>query len=552
MLTGTTTKVWKWQGVCLAVTVSIFILSQGGIFLPKSSEAAGGHRGSNVRGDETVWKGPTPTVWNFHDPSNPFKPTNGRGCFGFCDPVGIKWRPARTTFGRASDFGLPPLPGGEARVMKFPATRPEEGYLLTHGAPPNGVFADKGFVSNYTLVMDILWPKKSQRKYRALYQTDIDNEDDAEMYIGDSDWGGVGINGNYAGKISVNRWHRIAITVQAASGSGGVGQMHKFIDGEFVGGHGTNSDTPVSRWALGTDFLLFTDNDGETAPGYVSSIYFIDRNLSMEEVAALGGPNAKGANVPGPAPGRRVKKMKRPVKIIAHRGDSCCAPENTLAAIRSAFDKGAAMIEVDVRWSGDGVPMLMHDETIERTTNGRGQVNQIPLKKLKTFDAGSWFGPKFKGEKIPTLAEALREAKGRGKLVLDVKSRKMGRGIKKALKEAGVGPDAIYVWKNKADTALKDFQKHIPRVGILWGGVPKTLDESSFRKLKSRGVVGFDLYAYAKVEKISADFINAAKKNGMFVSVYTILTPGEMRRFTALGVDAMETDFTRVLKEMSP
>ncbi len=546
MLKGKTIKYRRWHGTYLAAILSLLFLSP----VPKSSEAVSAHKGSAIKGSETVWKGPTPTVWKFNDPSNLLRPSTGKGKLEFYDPKGTKWGPAKTAFGKASKFGLPRLTGVDARVMKFPAALPGEGFLLTHGAAPNGVFAENGIVSNYTLVMDLLWPKQSRGKYRALYQTDIENEDDAEMYIGDSAWGGIGISGSYSGRTKANRWHRIAITVQAASGPGGVGQMHKYIDGEFMGGHGTNSSGPISHRALHPAFLLFADNDGETAAGYVSSIYFIDRNLSMEEVAALGGPHAKGANVPGPAPKRKIKKLPRRIKIIAHRGDSCCAPENTLVAIRNAFDKGAAMIEVDVRWSGDGIPVLMHDERVERTTNGVGPVNEIPLKALKTFDAGSWFGPEFKGEKIPTLAEALKEAKGRGKLVLDVKSWKMGKGIKKALEEAGVGPDAIYVWKNKKGAALKDFRKFLPEVGILWGGAPKTLKKSAFDNLKAQGVVGFDLDA--GVEKISTEFIKAAHKKGMFVSVYTILDPSEMRRFATLGVDAMETDFTHILKEMLP
>lgn len=497
-----------------------------------------------------TWKTPMATVWNFTDPSNPFVPSIGKGTFTFYDRKKTNWGPAKSRFETTSYFDLPPLPGGEAHVMYFPATLPGEGYLLSHGAPPNGVYARKGLLSNYTLVMDLLWPRESQQRYRALFQSDTENKDDAEMFIHDSRQNGVGINRAYHGKIIANRWYRIAISVQAADGPGGVGQLHKFIDGRFVGGHGTDSAGPVSRWALGPSLLLFADNNGETMPGFVSSIYFIDRNLSMEEIAALGRPHAGGANIPGPPSQEKRYKLPRPVEIIAHRGDSCCSPENTRVAIRRAFDKGAKAVEVDIQWSADGHIVLMHDETLDRTTNGSGKVNEKTLEELKRFDAGTWFGFKFRGEKIPTLTEALLEAKGRGKLILDPKGHKMGSAIKKALDEAGVDSHAIYIWQNEATETFEDFQKHLPGTGILWGGIPASLDEAFFYRLRKKGIVGFDIDIYEK--KVSKAFVMAAQKEGFYVSLYTILDPDTMREAAWLGVNAIETDFPAVLKEMLP
>ena len=208
------------------------------------------------------------------------------------------------------------------------------------------------------------------------------------------------------------------------------------------------------------------------------------------------------------------------------------------------------MIEVDVRWSRNDVAVLMHDETLDRTTDGNGLTSRKKVEELKKLDAGAWFSPEFEDERIPTLADALKAAKGRGRLVLDVKGINMGSAIKKALDEAGVGPDAIYVWQNKLDEALDDFRKHLPEVGILWGGVPKTLDKASFEDLKGRGIVGFDLDI--GTEKITTSFIKAAHKNEMFVSVYTIIDPDGMRHAVKLGVDAIETDFTGVLNGMLP
>lgn len=92
--------------------------------------------------------------------------------------------------------------------------------------------------------------------------------------------------------------------------------------------------------------------------------------------------------------------------IIAHRGASDEAPENTLAAFERA-DRLDADIEFDVQLSADGVPVVIHDETLDRTTSGRGRVSEHTLRELRALDAGGWFSPRFRGERIPTLLETL-------------------------------------------------------------------------------------------------------------------------------------------------
>ncbi|HZH27820.1 MAG TPA: glycerophosphodiester phosphodiesterase [Azospirillaceae bacterium] len=93
--------------------------------------------------------------------------------------------------------------------------------------------------------------------------------------------------------------------------------------------------------------------------------------------------------------------------VIGHRGAKDFAPENTLASIREAARQGAAWVEVDVKLTRDGVPVLLHDDTLDRTTDGRGAVAETDLADLRRRDAGAWFGPDFKGERVPTLEECL-------------------------------------------------------------------------------------------------------------------------------------------------
>lgn len=95
--------------------------------------------------------------------------------------------------------------------------------------------------------------------------------------------------------------------------------------------------------------------------------------------------------------------------VIAHRGDRAAAPENTLAAIRSAIFKGADAVEIDVRWTRDGVPVVLHDEGLGRTTDCAGLMTAWALADLARCDAGSWFDERFRGERVPTLRAALAE-----------------------------------------------------------------------------------------------------------------------------------------------
>ena len=100
-------------------------------------------------------------------------------------------------------------------------------------------------------------------------------------------------------------------------------------------------------------------------------------------------------------------------EIIAHRGFSVRAPENTLSAMEAAIETGVESVEFDLRTAACGTPVLFHDPMLGRTTNGVGPLQRRPLAQLKALDAGSWFGSDFSGERIPTQREALANLKGR-------------------------------------------------------------------------------------------------------------------------------------------
>jgi glycerophosphoryl diester phosphodiesterase len=103
----------------------------------------------------------------------------------------------------------------------------------------------------------------------------------------------------------------------------------------------------------------------------------------------------------------RVRLANQLPPVIGHRGAAACAPENTLAGLRKAWELGCLWVEFDVRLTADGQLILLHDGRLERTTDGRGRAAALLLAALRRYDAGAWFGPCFKGEPVPTLAEAV-------------------------------------------------------------------------------------------------------------------------------------------------
>ncbi len=115
--------------------------------------------------------------------------------------------------------------------------------------------------------------------------------------------------------------------------------------------------------------------------------------------------------------------------VWAHRGASAIAPENTLAAFRAAEAAGAPGLELDVQLSRDGVPVVLHDRILDRTSDGCGLVDKLPLTELKTLDAGSWFDPAFAGEKIPTLEEVLAWGGRRLRFNIEIKDSAAGQAV---------------------------------------------------------------------------------------------------------------------------
>jgi glycerophosphoryl diester phosphodiesterase len=227
--------------------------------------------------------------------------------------------------------------------------------------------------------------------------------------------------------------------------------------------------------------------------------------------------------------------------VVAHRGASALAPENTLAAVRLALAHGAPAVECDVHLCADGVPVVIHDDRVDRTTSGKGLVSALTLQHLKTLDAGSWFGPAFAGERIPTLDEVLEACAGRARVFVELKA---GGGA--ALVQAALAALA----RAPAEAAIISFDPEIVRlVAAQAPDVPLGLLVSRQRAV-ARGAAGMAADARAlgagflapHFAGASRHAIEAAHGAGLPVSVWTVDDPPTMRALAAAGVDALTTN----------
>jgi len=233
---------------------------------------------------------------------------------------------------------------------------------------------------------------------------------------------------------------------------------------------------------------------------------------------------------------------KFPILVIAHRGFSGTAPENTLIAFQKGIEVGSDMIELDVHLSRDGEIVVIHDETLDRTTNGKGLVVDHTLKELKRLDAGSSFGPQFAGEKIPTLKEVLELAKGRGLVNIEIKNPTHGKysiaelteKVLREVNQTGMMGRVIFSCFNPA--ALDWIERREPRAWVAflfhrpWNFFPDIPGSQEYSVLNLRNIH----LTRGKVAEI--------KKAGKKINVYTVNTEEEMEQFIRWGVDGIITN----------
>ena len=237
------------------------------------------------------------------------------------------------------------------------------------------------------------------------------------------------------------------------------------------------------------------------------------------------------------------------VQILAHRGASAYAPENTLAAFKLAVDQRTDWLEMDVQQTSDGRLVVFHDIRMERTTNGRGALRDLTLDQVRQLDAGAWFDPKFAGEQVPTFEEVVAYARDNGvKIFPEVKDPRLYPGIEErvAATIAAYGYEDRTIVQSFDGSSLERLRKINPKLrlaALYTATTPLKGDPPA-----SAEIVG------PPWEMIAADqsLVRDAHAAGRQIVVWTVDSPASMKLMLDARVDGIITgrpDLARTLLE---
>jgi len=233
--------------------------------------------------------------------------------------------------------------------------------------------------------------------------------------------------------------------------------------------------------------------------------------------------------------------------VIAHRGASAYAPENTLSAFNLALEMGADGIELDVSLTSDGIPVVIHDDTVDRTTNGHGAIDQMTLAQVQQLDASNKL-ERYRGEKIPTLEQVLHAVGTRGTVNIELKNLTLRTdGIEAAtlaaIKNVGAMERAMVSSFNPiALRRMYQLDPHVPRGLLYRPNLPIYLRRTWLRPLAHPTAL------HPHHSMITREFVAWAHRKGYKVNTWTVDDPDEMKRLIELGVDAIMTNKPDVLR----
>ncbi len=229
-------------------------------------------------------------------------------------------------------------------------------------------------------------------------------------------------------------------------------------------------------------------------------------------------------------------------EVQAHRGASAIAPENTLAAFRAAAEQGAQWVELDVALLADGTLVVIHDDSIDRTSSGTGSLGALTRADLERLDAGAWFGSQFAGERIPTLEEALKVL---GELGLganvEIKQHKHHQSLEQlvsavqaALQTRPAGmPIMISSFDAQALAAMHQREPEL-EMAMLWERVPEDWEA------RLEAIPAKTIHLYFK--SLSIGLLEEAAKRGITVRVWTVNEPATLASFWPAGLGGVITD----------
>lgn len=233
----------------------------------------------------------------------------------------------------------------------------------------------------------------------------------------------------------------------------------------------------------------------------------------------------------------------RHIEIIAHRGFSARAPENTLASIRAGLEAGADAVEWDMHVAACGTAVLIHDETLDRTTDGSGPVAERTFPQLRALDAGSWFHPEFARERIPSFREALEEVRPFGATVYaEVKGCRAPADLDRMARtvmEMGMEAQTVFI---SLDFGIVDHlsgESGRCRMGYVVDKHQRFQDAiRRARRVPGRSLVDVD---YRMILE-DPDLVPRARAQGVDVAVWTVNEPAEAETLARVGVRRLTTN----------
>jgi glycerophosphoryl diester phosphodiesterase len=232
-------------------------------------------------------------------------------------------------------------------------------------------------------------------------------------------------------------------------------------------------------------------------------------------------------------------------RVFAHRGGGSLAPENTVGAIRLGQSLGFRAHEVDVKLSNDGVPLLLHDESLARTTNGKGRAADLPWNELRHLDAGSWHSIEFRGEPLPSLEEVAKQLQAKGTMInVEIKptpgfDRETGARVGAETRRLWTGfeiPPIFSSFSYEALVAAKEAAPAIPR-----GWLVSQFSEADWARLEALGAASL----HTNHRHMTPELVRELHARGYKVMLYTVNEVDTAQRWLDAGADGIFTDNLR-------
>ena len=246
--------------------------------------------------------------------------------------------------------------------------------------------------------------------------------------------------------------------------------------------------------------------------------------------------------------------FSKPFLVIAHRGDSIRAPENTLPAFQRAIDVGADMIELDVQLTSDNVPVVFHDATLEKHSNGFGVLSDFPVKKIRSLDAGSWFSKAFAGEKIPLLTEVLELVKNRIMLNIEIKPESVTENADSGIEYKVC--ELVRLFGMEEQVLISSFDYRVfERVHNIDPAIKTGLlynREQSGRLSPAELMQTYQTFSFhCSRWQLRKKWIKECRQIGVPIYVYTVNGRRTMRSLIKKGIAGIFSDKPQRLKEVS-